>query len=279
VNNEADDGAGGRIEQFEYGYIDWDGSSSQAYSVHGLIAQRYSALGLARGYGHPETDESPSAAGGRYNIFSNDGSILWQNGASAAYEVHGDIRDTYNNVGDEDAALGFPVANEIDSTVNGTAEAVSYFQHGQIVWRGGDRSTVMHVYNQGLRYGTPSITSTNVASTEPTVTTIYSNGNYSFIGNFENTSWDGAVPENMNVVVAIGGSLGTAFAFQHSGVNGMNQTGTNPVIAQQWRDVAGGFSGKWNESSSLDAGSLWAEIKQALGYAVDALYVIVGAVG
>ncbi len=276
LDNETDDGAGGRIEAFQGGYIDWDGKSSQAFSVHGLVGLKYAALGLAVGYGHPVTDELPSSAenGGRYNLFSNGGSIIWHSGASVAYEVHGDIRTAYNNEGDEYGLLGFPTSDEIDTTSNGVSQAVNDFQYGQIYWFGGDRSTVLHVYDKEFQYSIPSIASANVASTQPTVATLYSNGNWAFSGTFENTSFEGLVPENMNLVVAIDGALGTVFAFEHSGVNGFNQSGTNATLQAQWGDLESGWQVKWNESSSIDLGTILSTIEKGFEFAPKAVAIL-----
>lgn len=48
VEDEKDDGAGGRIELFKNGWIDWDGKKGEAFAVYGLIGSKWNQLGLAR---------------------------------------------------------------------------------------------------------------------------------------------------------------------------------------------------------------------------------------
>ncbi len=76
VEDEKDDGAGGRIELFRSGWIDWDGHSQEAFAVWGLIGVKWRELGLVQ-LGHPTTDERGAPDGfGRYNYFqANNGAV------------------------------------------------------------------------------------------------------------------------------------------------------------------------------------------------------------
>jgi hypothetical protein len=165
VNDEGDDGAGGRIQAFKFGWIDWDGHSSEAFAVFGLIGEKYKRLGLAAGYNHPLTDErSTSSAsdstGGRYNLFGNGGSIWWRKGASEAFEVHGAIYQAWIDLGGATGTFrghltfGFPTRDEGDtvnckgdnSVVRG--ERMSTFEQGYMCWR--PDGSVMAVYHTGV---------------------------------------------------------------------------------------------------------------------------------
>ncbi len=81
--------------------------------------------------GYPVTDESPAPDSvGRYNHFSNGGSIYWtpQTGANAVY---GDIRKKWEALGWERSYLGYPTSDEVDFPEGGRAND---FQHGGIYW-------------------------------------------------------------------------------------------------------------------------------------------------
>lgn len=67
--------------------------------------------------------------GGRFNHFEG-GSIYYKNGASAAYEVRGDIRHLWSWMGWERSPLGYPKTDEY--TVNG--KRASHFDKGAIYW-------------------------------------------------------------------------------------------------------------------------------------------------
>jgi uncharacterized protein with LGFP repeats len=83
-------------------------SATNAHEVHGLIAQRYAALGAERGVlGYPTTDEAATADSfGRYTHFQN-GSIYYSP-SNGAHEVHGAIRTRWAQLGWERSYLGYP---------------------------------------------------------------------------------------------------------------------------------------------------------------------------
>ena len=69
LEDEKDDGEGGRIQNFKSGFIDWDGHANEAFEVRGLIGEKWRQVGLAK-FGHPTTDERGAPDGfGRYNYF------------------------------------------------------------------------------------------------------------------------------------------------------------------------------------------------------------------
>jgi len=63
VDDEHDDGAGGRIETFKNGYIDWTPSRpAEAFEVHGGLAEAWMAVyGGPAGTGQPLTDQEAIA--------------------------------------------------------------------------------------------------------------------------------------------------------------------------------------------------------------------------
>jgi len=80
--------------------------------------------------GYPRTDETGTPDGvGRYNHFSNDGSIYWTP-ATGAQSVHGAIRDRWEAMGWERSAHGYPTSDE-NAASNGR---MSNFQNGAIYW-------------------------------------------------------------------------------------------------------------------------------------------------
>lgn len=149
VEDEKDDGMGGRIQLFKSGWIDWDGKSNQAFAVYGLIGEKWNQLGLAR-FGHPTTDETGAPDGvGRYNYFrSNSGGVAtiyftprsWlckQQQTCVAYVVYGSILVEWARQGYERGKLGYPQSDEQDKTDYSYArgERISHFENGAISWR------------------------------------------------------------------------------------------------------------------------------------------------
>lgn len=102
-----------------------------ANAVYGAIRVKWAALGWERLLGYPLNDETGASDGvGRYNHFSNGGSIYWtpQTGANAVY---GEIRNKWQSLGWETSYLGYPISDEVDFAEGGRANA---FQNGGIYW-------------------------------------------------------------------------------------------------------------------------------------------------
>jgi len=101
-------------------------------SVGGAILTRYNQLGGAGGFlGSCVTSEltTPDTIG-RYNHFQN-GSIYWTQ-ATGAWEVWGNIRIKWEQLGWEKSALGYPITGE-----NATPDTIgryNHFQGGSIYW-------------------------------------------------------------------------------------------------------------------------------------------------
>ena len=96
-------------------------------SIHGIIRDHWAALGWERGVlGYPITDETGTPDGvGRFNHFSNNGSIYWTP-TTGAHEVHGLIRSRWASLGWERGCLGYPISD----TTSIAAGEQNAFQHG-----------------------------------------------------------------------------------------------------------------------------------------------------
>jgi hypothetical protein len=119
----------GRFSVFEQGSIYWTPSTG-AFEVHGVIRDKWAALGWEVGFlGYPITDETSTPDNvGRFNVFQ--GGSIYFSPATGAHEVHGVIRDKYRDVGWEAGQLGYPTSDEYD--VDGGRR--SDFEHGSITW-------------------------------------------------------------------------------------------------------------------------------------------------
>lgn len=74
VSDPENDGAGGTIEQFDYGWVDWIYPESQAFAVYGIIGAAWvTRYGGPAGTGQPVTDEQDVwySPDGRMNQFRN----------------------------------------------------------------------------------------------------------------------------------------------------------------------------------------------------------------
>ena len=119
----------GRYSVFQHGSIYWTPTTG-AHEVHGLIRDKWAALGWEAGFvGYPITDERKTPDGaGRYSVFQG-ASIYWSP-ATGAHEVHGRIRDKYAELGWEAGELGYPTSDEYAVAEGRRGD----FQHGSITW-------------------------------------------------------------------------------------------------------------------------------------------------
>lgn len=119
VDDEHDDGAGGRIQSFQFGFVDWDGSSSAAHAVYGVIGEKWASSGLAAGFGHPLNDETATRDGlGRFNDFTGGGSIYFKPNLGA-WGVFGSIYALWNSNSRELGSFGYPASDEHPCTTAG----------------------------------------------------------------------------------------------------------------------------------------------------------------
>jgi hypothetical protein len=107
----------GRYNHFQHGSIYWTPLTG-AYEVHGLIRDRWSALGWERSaLGYPISDETDEIDGsGRFSLFEH-GSIHW-NRSTNAITVNSDagvlmslMRGNINRPGSDIANMNLPAAN------------------------------------------------------------------------------------------------------------------------------------------------------------------------
>ncbi|MDY7232691.1 N-acetylmuramoyl-L-alanine amidase [Hyalangium rubrum] len=121
----------GRYNHFERGSIYWTPTLG-AHVVVGQIRIKWEQLGWERSVlGYPLTDELTTPDGrGRYNHFQN-GSIYWTQ-ELGAWEVHGNIRAKWEQLGWERSVLGYPLTDET-TTPDGVGR-FNHFQNGSIYW-------------------------------------------------------------------------------------------------------------------------------------------------
>ena len=148
TGNEFDDGAGGRIEFFAGGQIDWDGQSSVAYAVWGPVAVKWQALGAAT-WGHPTQDLTTTPdrkgtygwfrnnSGGVTTIYDKPNSFNCIEQPCAAHVVLGAILSEWANLSYERGVLGYPITDEQNYYGYGgwSGERYSEFDNGFIRWR------------------------------------------------------------------------------------------------------------------------------------------------
>jgi hypothetical protein len=120
----------GRFNHFEDGKSIYWSPQTGAAMVMGAIREKWAQLGWER-FGYPITDELPTPDGrGRYNHFSNGGSIYWTL-ETGAHAVYGEIRNRWEQLGWERSYLGYPTSDEVDFADGGRANE---FENGGIYW-------------------------------------------------------------------------------------------------------------------------------------------------
>ena len=100
--------------------------------VVGAINAKYLALGGCESLlGAPVAEERGAPdGGGRYSVFEH-GSIYWTQ-SHGAFEVHGQIRDKWAEVGWEAGILGYPTTDE--TTTPDSVGRYNVFERGSIYW-------------------------------------------------------------------------------------------------------------------------------------------------
>ncbi len=121
----------GRFNNFEGASIFWHPSTG-AFEVHGLIRERWRAMGAEMSMlGYPTTNETVTSDGvGRYNHFQN-GSIYWTP-ATGAHEVYGLIRERWAELRWECGLLGYPISQPYSEVRNRITFLIAMFQYGKI---------------------------------------------------------------------------------------------------------------------------------------------------
>lgn len=118
------------------GYTTWIQHGTRCQGGDGMavgaIEDKFLQLGGCNSFlGAPTTDELRTPDGiGRYNVFQR-GSIYWTE-ATGAHEVHGAVRDEWQESGWEAGLLGYPTTDETP-TPDGKGR-FNKFQKGAIYW-------------------------------------------------------------------------------------------------------------------------------------------------
>lgn len=106
--------------------------NSGSNAIWGAIRAKWAELGWENSpLGYPVTDELPTPDGvGRFNHFSNGGSIYWTPN-TGAHAVWGAIRARWEELGWERSYLGYPTSDETAFPEGGRANT---FENGGIYW-------------------------------------------------------------------------------------------------------------------------------------------------
>ncbi|WP_052059927.1 LGFP repeat-containing protein [Rhodococcoides fascians] len=132
VTDELNANYGGKWQAFSNHNSIYYHRDTGAHQVGGLIRDRWEQLGWENsGLHFPTSRELDARKPGRFNRFQG-GNIYWKSGASAAYNVQGEILKKWGQLDYENGALGFPTSNEVKLTRYGGA--VSSFERGAIYW-------------------------------------------------------------------------------------------------------------------------------------------------
>ena len=122
----------GLYRHFQGGSIYWSANTG-AHEVHGLIRNKWSALGWEQGeLGFPMTDELTVSDGqGKYNHFQG-GSLWYHPSTGNAFLVKGDIYKKWASLRRGVGLLGYPTTDEL-TTPDGRGR-YNHFQNGSIYW-------------------------------------------------------------------------------------------------------------------------------------------------
>jgi len=146
--------AGGLEQEFQGARMYHKTGAPNAHEVHGAILAKYLAAGGPAVWGFPITHETDvrkrtSAASNRRSLFVTIGrfsefercTIYWSS-STGAFEVHGDIRQKFRDLGGPPGDLGFPTSDEQD--IPGVAGGrFNTFQNGSLLWYGSAASIVI----------------------------------------------------------------------------------------------------------------------------------------
>lgn len=130
VSDEFDGRQNTRVVRFDDGLIVLNRDTGAAWSVQGLILQRYADYGWEGGVlGRPTSDEFAGQNGARVSAFER-GLIIWTPD-HGTHAVYGSIMAKHAAQGWEGGALGAPTSDEFDA---GRGGRVQNFVNGFIIW-------------------------------------------------------------------------------------------------------------------------------------------------
>lgn len=128
----------GKEQVFQKCRMYYKNGTGRAQEVHGSILKKYLRIGGVRKWGFPVTNESDvknsRTIRGKFSEFENC-TIIWKSRVGA-FEVHGDIRRKYIELGGPLGKLGFPTSNEVDIPNYSGTGRINSFEKGSILWYG-----------------------------------------------------------------------------------------------------------------------------------------------
>jgi hypothetical protein len=134
----ADAVPGGLEQVFQNARLYLKAGASVARTLYGAILAHFLATGATSTWGFPLTDERDVLQGatsiGRMNELEN--CTIYYSGATGAFEVHGDIRTKYRDLGGPAGQLGFPTSDEGDIPGASAPARYNTFQNGSLLWFG-----------------------------------------------------------------------------------------------------------------------------------------------
>ncbi|MDC7996681.1 hypothetical protein [Gilvibacter sediminis] len=129
---------GGEEQVFEKARMYYKHGEAKAHEVHGAILAKYLAKGGVSKWGFPVSNESDVRKGrtvrGKFSEFEGC-TIYWKSGIGA-FEVHGDIRKKYKELGGPLGALGFPTSDEQNIQKVSGPGRINSFEKGCLNWYG-----------------------------------------------------------------------------------------------------------------------------------------------
>lgn len=142
------DVAGGNEQIFQMCRMYYKKGDPNAFEVHGAILSKFLGTGGVSKWGFPVSNEldvttktgNQKKILGKYSEFSSC-TIYWSSN-TGAYEVHGEIRKKYLELGGPFCFLGFPTSDESDIPNYSGTGRINTFQNGSILWYGGSNVIV-----------------------------------------------------------------------------------------------------------------------------------------
>ncbi len=112
----------------------YSSAATGSHQVCGAIRSKYQALGGPSSFlGYPVTDDTGTTDGiGRFNHFSNGGSIYWT-ATTGAWSIHGAIQAKWASMGSERSVLGYPTSDET-AAPDGVGRFNHFSNSGSIYW-------------------------------------------------------------------------------------------------------------------------------------------------